>query len=132
MRLPTRQSMEEERITLTHYLIEQAATAAGGWRKKQLAVLGVPWPPPKGWKKEIAGSKITVKQAKEFYGHKNLEAAVRKEKSFIPHYRSWVRPKKATTTLRHWFQSLRIDCLDPDRSDYWMLGFADRDRSLCF
>lgn len=28
-------------------------TRAGGWTRKQLAKWGVPWPPPKGWKKAL-------------------------------------------------------------------------------
>lgn len=33
--------------------IEAARTPRGGWTKKQLAIGGVPWPPPKGWKKRL-------------------------------------------------------------------------------
>ncbi|WP_406089485.1 sigma factor-like helix-turn-helix DNA-binding protein [Streptomyces sp. NBC_01013] len=33
--------------------IELARTPAGGWTREQLAVWGVPWPPPKGWKKHL-------------------------------------------------------------------------------
>ncbi|MEU9047863.1 MULTISPECIES: sigma factor-like helix-turn-helix DNA-binding protein [unclassified Kitasatospora] len=33
--------------------IEAARTPAGGWRRDQLAAWGVPWPPPKGWKKRL-------------------------------------------------------------------------------
>jgi hypothetical protein len=28
-------------------------TRRGGWTRKQLAKWGVPWPPPKGWKKAL-------------------------------------------------------------------------------
>jgi hypothetical protein len=31
--------------------IERAKTPAGGWTREQLAAWGVPWPPPKGWRK---------------------------------------------------------------------------------
>jgi hypothetical protein len=31
--------------------IEAAKTPSGGWTKADLAKWGVPWPPPKGWKK---------------------------------------------------------------------------------
>ncbi|WP_435190027.1 hypothetical protein [Streptomyces sp. bgisy126] len=34
--------------------IEAARTPAGGWTRDQLAAWGVPWPPPKGWKDELA------------------------------------------------------------------------------
>lgn len=34
--------------------IVSAMTSVGGWTKKQLAEWGVPWPPPKGWKRKLA------------------------------------------------------------------------------
>lgn len=34
--------------------IEAARTPAGGWTREQLAAWGVPWPPPKGWRKALA------------------------------------------------------------------------------
>lgn len=33
--------------------IEAARTPAGGWTREQLAEWGVPWPPPKGWKRAL-------------------------------------------------------------------------------
>jgi hypothetical protein len=33
--------------------IEAARTPAGGWEKETLAGWGVPWPPPRGWKKSL-------------------------------------------------------------------------------
>lgn len=33
--------------------IDAAMTRAGGWTKATLAGWGVPWPPPKGWKKAL-------------------------------------------------------------------------------
>lgn len=36
--------------------IEAARTPAGGWTKAQLAEWGVPWPPPKGWKRALIGN----------------------------------------------------------------------------
>jgi hypothetical protein len=35
--------------------IEAARTPAGGWTREQLAAWGVPWPPPKGWRRRLAG-----------------------------------------------------------------------------
>jgi hypothetical protein len=31
--------------------VEAARTPPGGWTKAQLAEWGLPWPPPKGWKR---------------------------------------------------------------------------------
>ena len=33
--------------------VEAARTERGGWTKETLAAWGVPWPPPKGWKKDL-------------------------------------------------------------------------------
>lgn len=33
--------------------IDAARTPAGGWTRDQLAQWGVPWPPPKGWRKSL-------------------------------------------------------------------------------
>jgi hypothetical protein len=33
--------------------IEALKSPDGGWSKEALASLGVPWPPPKGWKEEL-------------------------------------------------------------------------------
>lgn len=34
--------------------VHAAQTAPGGWPREQLAAWGVPWPPPKGWRKRLA------------------------------------------------------------------------------
>jgi len=36
--------------------IEAAKTERGGWTREELAKWGVPWPPPKGWRKMLAES----------------------------------------------------------------------------
>lgn len=38
---------------LTNEEIEAAATPKGGWTRETLAAWGVPWPPPKGWRKRL-------------------------------------------------------------------------------
>lgn len=40
-------------MNLTSKDIEKAKTLNGGWTRKQLAVWGVKWPPPKGWKESL-------------------------------------------------------------------------------
>lgn len=37
----------------TREQIDAAMTPGGGWTRAQLAEWGVPWPPPKGWRKEL-------------------------------------------------------------------------------
>lgn len=46
-------------VTITDSLIESGKSASGGYSKAQLAVLGVPWPPVSGWKKDVIGRQIT-------------------------------------------------------------------------
>lgn len=38
---------------LTNAEIEAAMTPKGGWTRETLAAWGVPWPPPKGWRKRL-------------------------------------------------------------------------------
>jgi len=48
----------EEHITLTHEMIEQGSSSQGGWNMNQLEALGVTWPPRKGWKARLDGTRI--------------------------------------------------------------------------
>jgi len=45
-------------MTITSELIDQLRTPAGGRTKESLALLGVDWPPQKGWKDRIIGKEI--------------------------------------------------------------------------
>lgn len=38
---------------MTHDELENIRTPAGGFTRQTLASLGVPWPPPKGWRKRL-------------------------------------------------------------------------------
>ena len=38
-------------------------TPAGGWTRTQLAQWGVPWPPPKGWKKALVNGGVSRRTA---------------------------------------------------------------------
>ncbi|MBO0323489.1 ribonuclease HI [Muricauda sp. CAU 1633] len=48
----------ENGIVITYELIESLKTHAGGYSKKGLELLGVEWPPEKGWKARILGNVI--------------------------------------------------------------------------
>ena len=41
--------------TLTEAEMEAAKGPKGGWSRKTLAEWGVPWPPPKGWRRKLLG-----------------------------------------------------------------------------
>jgi hypothetical protein len=38
---------------ITDAEIEAAKSPKGGWKRETLAEWGVPWPPPKGWRKKL-------------------------------------------------------------------------------
>lgn len=40
---------------MTEQEIDAARAHAGGWTRETLAKWGVPWPPPKGWRKRLIG-----------------------------------------------------------------------------
>ncbi len=51
---------------ITHELIEAGANS-NAYNKKQLAILGVKWPPKKGWKKKLIGKFISDSSLQDFY-----------------------------------------------------------------
>lgn len=53
-------------MEITAELIAAGASEHGGLSKKQMALLGVPWPPESGWKRSIIGSTIADEDADEF------------------------------------------------------------------
>src|SRR3954454_9975275 len=40
---------------LTRQELEAGKTPAGGYNRRQLALWGIPWPPPKGWQQQLLG-----------------------------------------------------------------------------
>ena len=40
-------------MALSKFEIEKAKSPIGGWTKEQLAAWGVPWPPPRGWRRRL-------------------------------------------------------------------------------
>jgi hypothetical protein len=52
--------------TVTEQWIRDHATAKGGWKKRQLELIGEPWPPKPGWIARAVGRQITEDQRLEF------------------------------------------------------------------
>lgn len=46
-------------MKLTKEQIDAGRSRAGGWTAKQLRQWGVPWPPPKGWRKALLAGEFT-------------------------------------------------------------------------
>jgi hypothetical protein len=51
---------------ITEELICSAKTTKGAWNKAQFALIGIAWPPPKGWKSSIIGKEISEEHAANF------------------------------------------------------------------
>ena len=60
------------KILLTKQLIEDGLSPKGGYNRKQLAILGVDWPPQKGWKNALIGTLVTQKQYQDFLNAKEI------------------------------------------------------------
>lgn len=53
-------------FAITAEWLELHATGPGGWTARQLATLGISWPPVKGWRSRLVGQVITAEQVAEF------------------------------------------------------------------
>lgn len=53
-------------VRITDELIDAGSSRQEGWTKEQLALLGVAWPPPKGWRRDILGRPIDAEAAARF------------------------------------------------------------------
>jgi hypothetical protein len=47
-------------VVLTGEMIDRGQSDAGGWSRRQLVLIGVEWPPRKGWKRDAIGRRIQV------------------------------------------------------------------------
>ena len=54
---------------LTDALISEVATARDGFTREQLGILGIGWPPPKGWRQRIVaeGRSLTAEEVEDLY-----------------------------------------------------------------
>lgn len=53
-------------VTLTSDMIERGKSSKGGWSMRQLALLGIDWPPPRNWKSKIIGKRVDAFKYAEF------------------------------------------------------------------
>lgn len=49
-------------MILTHEILENSRSPRGGWNRKQLEILGVAWPPLKGWKRKLIGTDLEAEK----------------------------------------------------------------------
>lgn len=62
----------EDEIRITKEILMDYRTKNGAWTKSQLDVLGVKWPPKKGWHDEVIGLKLTDDEFQKFIDGKNV------------------------------------------------------------
>lgn len=55
-------------VRITEEFLASGLSARGGYSRRQLELLGVSWPPPKGWKRSVMDGIITEELAAEFVG----------------------------------------------------------------
>ena len=55
-------------MKLTLEILMQYRTPKGLWRKVQLQALGLSWPPPHGWIKQVVGMELSDLQFYQFTG----------------------------------------------------------------
>lgn len=58
-------------LRLTHAIIEEGKSKNGGWSEKQLMLIGVSWPPIKGWKSRSVGREVASRKIIEFLALKD-------------------------------------------------------------
>jgi hypothetical protein len=57
---------DDREVEITNALIDAGKSTRGGWSKRQLALLGVEWPPQQGWKERVIGCVISQEDAELF------------------------------------------------------------------
>lgn len=55
----------DDAVTLTHQMIQRAGNN-GGYTTEQLRVVGLEWPPVKGWKRRLVGMRLPLKDWRVF------------------------------------------------------------------
>lgn len=61
-----RKEITNEPVVLTAEMFSLAVSSNGGYSRKQLALFGIPFPPIKGWKKQLLGTLASRKVVDEF------------------------------------------------------------------
>lgn len=67
-------------MILTFEIIEKGRSCYGGWNKKQLSVIGVNWPPQKGWKYGVVGNNYSKKKINLFLKLKKTKEQIDNDK----------------------------------------------------
>lgn len=65
-------------MKITEAFLEKHKTKRGAYTKAQMELIGVSWPPKKGWKEKVIGRELTKEQEREFIKAKNRKSVKNK------------------------------------------------------
>lgn len=65
-------------------LLAAGASDRGGYSRRQVELLGLPWPLPRGWKKSVTGNLIPKRAAEEFLRLSNQHLAGKVKQANAP------------------------------------------------
>lgn len=63
----------DETVIVDDNFIILGQSGEGGWNKKQFEILGISWPPPRGWRKLVIGKIISYSDALKFIEYKRVK-----------------------------------------------------------
>jgi hypothetical protein len=63
-------------MKITKEFIESGRSEKGGWSKFQLELLGISWPPAKGWKNKVIGNELSEDLARKFLNSKKVSKKI--------------------------------------------------------
>lgn len=67
-------------MKLTEGDLTRARSVRGGWNKEQLEILGIAWPPQRGWQSTVIGKEITPSSLSRFIALRGETVRERKQK----------------------------------------------------
>ena len=67
-------------MKITKEFLNEHKTKNGAYTRKQFQILGIGWPPGKGWERQIIGKELTIEEAELFEKAKNIKIENRRKK----------------------------------------------------
>jgi len=67
-------------MKITKEFLNEHKTKNGAYTRKQFQVLGIGWPPGKGWERQIIGKELTIEEAELFEKAKNIKVENKRKK----------------------------------------------------
>jgi hypothetical protein len=114
-----------QNIILTHQNLHALGTRNGiGWNRKQLALLGVSWPPQKGWLSKLIGTEIDVDVYKALILLRNSKENVAKSKESSKETKSidWSSPENQALLRRLNKKTKRWHIKQKEKRRKWLMS----------